>query len=119
MSPRPRSTRTCPLFPSAPRVRSALPLRAVDAEDQADDGDDRQDAEHEADPQVAQQALVAQRAEGGEGLEQVAAVGQQLVRAAGERSGGVLRGEQIGRANVCTPVTNAHLVCRLLLEKKK
>src|SRR3546814_5322963 len=28
------------------------------------------------------------------------------------------RGE-IGRAHVCTPVTNAHLVCRLLLAKKK
>src|SRR3546814_6967791 len=27
--------------------------------------------------------------------------------------------EEIGRAHVCTPVTNAHLVCRLLLEKKK
>src|SRR3546814_10400128 len=27
-------------------------------------------------------------------------------------------GEQIGRAHVCTPVTNAHLVCRLLLAKK-
>src|SRR3546814_1541685 len=26
---------------------------------------------------------------------------------------------QIGRAHVCTPVTNAHLVCRLLLEKKQ
>src|SRR3546814_2087915 len=25
---------------------------------------------------------------------------------------------QIGRAHVCTPVTNAHLVCRLLLVKK-
>src|SRR3546814_4332100 len=25
---------------------------------------------------------------------------------------------QIGRAHVCTPVTNAHLVCRILLEKK-
>src|SRR3546814_2789462 len=24
-------------------------------------------------------------------------------------------GEQIGRAHVCTPVTNAHIVCRLLL----
>src|SRR3546814_2971636 len=24
---------------------------------------------------------------------------------------------QIGRAHVCTPVTNAHLVCRLLLEQ--
>src|SRR3546814_1520576 len=26
---------------------------------------------------------------------------------------------KIGRAHVCTPITNAHLVCRLLLEKKK
>src|SRR3546814_4323408 len=26
---------------------------------------------------------------------------------------------EIGREHVCTPVTNAHLVCRLLLEKKK
>src|SRR3546814_7574950 len=26
---------------------------------------------------------------------------------------------KIGRAHVCTPVTNAHLVCSLLLEKKK
>src|SRR3546814_526779 len=26
--------------------------------------------------------------------------------------------EKIGRAHVCTPVTNAHIVCRLLLEKK-
>src|SRR3546814_9442039 len=26
---------------------------------------------------------------------------------------------QIGRAHVCTPVTNAHLVCRLLLEQTK
>src|SRR3546814_1909416 len=28
------------------------------------------------------------------------------------------RGRQIGRAHVRTPVTNAHLVCRLLLEKQ-
>src|SRR3546814_9955379 len=26
---------------------------------------------------------------------------------------------EIGRAHVCTPVTNAHLVCRILLEKKQ
>src|SRR3546814_3379424 len=29
------------------------------------------------------------------------------------------RAREIGRAHVCTPVTNAHLVCRLLLAKKK
>src|SRR3546814_1769953 len=28
-------------------------------------------------------------------------------------------GDEIGRAHVLTPVTNAHLVCRLLLDKKK
>src|SRR3546814_17865217 len=28
------------------------------------------------------------------------------------------REHEIGRAHVCTPVTNAHLVCRLLLGKK-
>src|SRR3546814_3338751 len=28
-------------------------------------------------------------------------------------------GYEIGRAHVCTPVTNAHIVCRLLLDKKK
>src|SRR3546814_2683963 len=27
--------------------------------------------------------------------------------------------DEIGRAHVCTPVTNAHLVCRLLLETKQ
>src|SRR3546814_2708573 len=27
--------------------------------------------------------------------------------------------QQIGRAHVCTPATNANLVCRLLLEKQK
>src|SRR3546814_8363296 len=32
-------------------------------------------------------------------------------------TGGLL--EKIGRAHVCTPVTNAHLVCRILLEKTK
>src|SRR3546814_10794262 len=29
-----------------------------------------------------------------------------------------MRSEEIGRTHVCTPVTNEHLVCRLLLEKK-
>src|SRR3546814_10161841 len=28
------------------------------------------------------------------------------------------RSSELGRAHVCTPVTNAHPVCRLLLEKK-
>src|SRR3546814_5238792 len=32
---------------------------------------------------------------------------------------GIKAAVEIGRAHVRTPVTNAHLVCRLLLEKKK
>src|SRR3546814_570967 len=39
------------------------------------------------------------------------------IEAAAARLGGI--DVQIGRAHVWTPVTNAHLVCRLLLEKKK
>src|SRR3546814_7349735 len=34
-------------------------------------------------------------------------------------TGDAARTDEIGRAHVRTPVTNAHLVCRLLLEKKK
>src|SRR3546814_8619156 len=30
----------------------------------------------------------------------------------------LVRRPEIGRAHVCTPVTNAHLVCSLMLEKK-
>src|SRR3546814_3784001 len=35
-----------------------------------------------------------------------------------EQGRGVIHGGEIGRAHVRTPVTNAHIVCRLLLEKK-
>src|SRR3546814_6334340 len=41
--------------------------------------------------------------------------GRALHRAADRRDDGA----EIGRAHVCTTVTNAHLVCRLLLEKTK
>src|SRR3546814_6543479 len=45
-----------------------------------------------------------------------------LAKTAGELggAGGAAPGiDEIGRAHVCTQVTNAHLVCRLLLDKKK
>src|SRR3546814_5671447 len=32
--------------------------------------------------------------------------------------GGCVAGAKIARAHVCTPVTNSHIVCRLLLEHK-
>src|SRR3546814_1262321 len=68
------------------------------------------------------------------GLFMIALLVTILVSIAGRQFGFYLRGldaysgycmaaasflAQIGRAHVCTPVTNAHLVCRLLLEKKK
>src|SRR3546814_9170864 len=37
----------------------------------------------------------------------------------GRAGGPAAAGRLIGRAHVSTPVTNAHIVCRLLLEKKK
>src|SRR3546814_8260589 len=49
----------------------------------------------------------------------------QLERVVGTTPGAVASGNarpaqalEIGRAQVCTPVTNANLVCRLLLEKQ-
>src|SRR3546814_4492672 len=53
-------------------------------------------------------------------VEAVTRRGLDLIRKAkadGERETLVAQ-LKIGRAHVCTPVTNAHLVCRLLLEKK-
>src|SRR3546814_3312044 len=38
---------------------------------------------------------------------------------AGEHAAEIMGDIPIGRAHVSTPVTNAHLVCRLLLEKEK
>src|SRR3546814_5899079 len=49
----------------------------------------------------------------------VAALGLNEAIAAVEAARGVSFGTEIGRAHVCTPVTNAHLVCPTLLEKKK
>src|SRR3546814_3448965 len=40
-------------------------------------------------------------------------------RVRGAALSGIAAEGQIGRAHVWTPVTNAHLVCRLLLEKKQ
>src|SRR3546814_6919257 len=45
--------------------------------------------------------------------------GEAAVRAYADVGVEASRVEEIGRAHVCTPVTNAHLVCRLLLAKKK
>src|SRR3546814_5055419 len=44
---------------------------------------------------------------------------QAVVTVGGPETCGTAGAVEIGRAHVLTPVTNAHLVCRLLLEKKK
>src|SRR3546814_9656280 len=49
----------------------------------------------------------------GHAAERLQAVGVERIEQLGAA------GQQIGRAHVCTPVTNAHLVCRLLLDKTK
>src|SRR3546814_5289145 len=45
--------------------------------------------------------------------------GQGLTNALRITIGTEAQTREIGRAHVCTPVTNAHLVCRLLLENQK
>src|SRR3546814_8584931 len=43
---------------------------------------------------------------------------EELARSTDDFNGAQLQVRKIGRAHVCTPVTNAHLVCRLLLAQK-
>src|SRR3546814_7435162 len=52
------------------------------------------------------------------GIEQIGIVAGVVADLAGLVAIFGNRRDQIGRAHVWTPVTNAHLVCRLLLEKK-
>src|SRR3546814_9129183 len=122
----PRSTRTDTLFPYTTLFRSAAaglschrfcrrmyPVDAghahgavagVDVGDLAGDAG-RQVRTHEGRgvADVLDGDVAAKRGGGLEGAEHLAEVAHA----------------QIGRAHVSTPVTNAHLVCRLLLEKKK
>src|SRR3546814_5818902 len=90
--PPPRSTRTDTLFPYTTCFRSVR----------------RRQLGAFRGGRFAARAIAARPA-GGVGIRR-----RTVVRTAGFRGGA-----KIGRAHVCTPVTNAHLVCRLLLEKKK
>src|SRR3546814_8486509 len=91
----PRSTRTDTLFPYTTLFRSAV---------HADEG-------ATAIPRRQQRRIVESQPQ----RSHVRA--ERIVRHDGPcHEVGLLR--QIGRAHVWTPVTNAHLVCRLLLEKK-
>src|SRR3546814_8245318 len=96
----PRSTRTDTLCPDTTLFRSTVPRRLRGLRSHPGDG-----SRPPAPPEGA------------------AAAGREMPGpsvSGGIAGGRARRGRaQIGRAHVRTPVTNAHLVCRLLLEKKK
>src|SRR5690606_8346375 len=79
--------------------RGFVALAAVAAElaHQADQGQRGQGEEGDRDPDVAEDRGVAERAEGGQRLEQGLAVAEQLVRAGGQRGRRVLGAEQVLR----------------------
>src|SRR3546814_6437885 len=130
----PRSTRTDTLFPyttlfrSAERERLAAHLGHVGFEDQVDTDLERREPEHRGRP-----ALKTLDPGGGviiflegEGSRVAEPAGQHrsggMVPRCGEEIGGrpgaaieEFIAAEIGRAHVCTPVTHAHIVCRLLL----
>src|SRR3546814_7222171 len=102
----PRSTRTDILFPYTSRFRShhrTLPAAEGVA---ADAGE------------MAGPETLSARGDEPAGL-RIAFARQSGLRASGAALCLWRCGQQIGRAHVWTPVTNAHLVCRLLLEKQK
>src|SRR3546814_9237455 len=97
----PGSTRTDTLFPYTTLFRS-----------QPDDG-----AGHRESPLGAdQEAQVRASAFRDAAVHEQQGLLHRFARQSYPLAGGT--GREIGRAHVCTPVTNAHLVCRLMLEKK-
>src|SRR3546814_6228806 len=99
----PRSTRTDTLFPYTTLFRSVDHLAELAVVEERPKPESVGAAIVRDDRQIFC-ALAAQS------LDQMLGVSRQTKTA---------RHDQIGRAHVWTPVTNAHLVCRLLLEKKK
>src|SRR3546814_7195229 len=114
----PRSTRTDTLFPYTTLFRSRANPYGLSAASAARAGSSArarvsrviarpQTARMTRDERVADILRAARDVFCGKGYEQTAV--SEIAARIGE----------IGRAHVWTPVTNAHLVCRLLLEKKK
>src|SRR3546814_3940483 len=104
----PRSTRTDTLFPYTTLFRSLAPERGADARGAGEEP--RADRLSPARPPPRE----ARRDRPVDGT----GAGDRLSRRSARRALPSAVPRQIGRAHVCTPVTNAHLVCRLLLEKK-
>src|SRR3546814_3056971 len=123
--PPPRSTRTDTLFPyttlfrSGPRDTPAGRLYVPEllALHRAD-GTAESRAARTTVPRAGARDRRSRRGDGG-GLRPGRHRRRAAEHAAARPAPAAVPGGEIGRAPVCTPVTNAHLVCRLLLEKKK
>src|SRR3546814_7084215 len=98
----PRSTRTDTLFPYTTRGRSG-------------DGGGAATSRHRPFVSASRCHLPMASPQGGFQAE----IGRKSPSPMPRLRSSIQRHEQIGRAHVCTPVTNAHLVCRLLLDKTK
>src|SRR3546814_8009706 len=119
----PRSTRTYTLFPYTTLFRSERPHRIraraagrAGVPDPARHRDGGGVRGRSARRWRRAQARPGQGGGGGQGCADTE-LRRGRTGGRGAATGGLRRGE-IGRAHVRTPVTNAHLVCRLLLEKK-
>src|SRR3546814_7346960 len=99
----PRSTRTDTLFPYTTLFRS-VDVRQTRAANRHAPGDPETEQIRQSVPVDGKRAELER-----DGID----VGVH------EHGGDCSGSCEIGRAHVLTPVTNAHLVCRLLLEKKK
>src|SRR3546814_5742400 len=98
----PRSTRTDTLFPYTTLFRSHAHRVILG------------DRDHE-DAALIRVALLVRGAAGHAAVDAGVAAGGADQHVDVEQA--AVDPDEIGRAHVCTPVTNAHLVCRLLLEK--
>src|SRR3546814_9319807 len=107
--PPPRSTRTVTLFPYTTLFRSAFAATGLAA-----DSADQLHASTPLSETVAGPMLPEQRS-----MLFANDVSMLIDSGANPTVIPVDTDGQIGRAHVCTPVTNAHLVCRLTLEKNK
>src|SRR3546814_10894008 len=117
----PRSTRTDTRFPYPTLFRSpdaALRFVAAELQHQAARAGEVRDAATARPGREGLQRDAAQRWRSDPGRLPDAPDRRAVEGVRRDGRGRVVRAE-IGRAHVCTPVTNAHLVCRLLLEKYK